>query len=87
MGIAEVTINQASNGYEVAGINGYDLYGALKAAIQEAMTDADVDAWHEGDITEHMRNILDDFNRLMPGAAVQVWGSRNGTEPLSITIA
>ena len=85
--IAEVAITEAFNGYEVAGVNGYDLEGAVKAAIEEAMTDDDVDAWHDGTITDHMRRILDDFNRLMPGAIVHVWGSRDGNEPLSITLA
>ncbi len=90
MNIGAVTITNDADEYTVSdgafSVNGYDKTGALALAVEKAMTNSDVDAWHEGDCTDHMRSILNDVERFAPGAVVQVWGSRDGVEPLSVTI-
>lgn len=64
-----------------------DEYGlpteAAKAKwIGSNLTDEDIEAWHEGNCTEHTRRLMDRMNV----DCIQVWGSNTGTEPLSVNL-
>ena len=56
-----------------------ELLGEYIASI---LTPQDVTAWHEGDLTEHMRQVVDS----LAGAEIQVWGSQDGPEPLRVVV-
>jgi hypothetical protein len=61
-----------------------DYENAMRVALECVITDEDVEAWHNGDgMTAHLYTAWQKF----PSPRVfQVWGSRDGSEPLSITI-
>ena len=52
---------------------------AREERIIEALTDEDVIAWHEGEATPNVETLLSIYGGF------QVWGSRDGAEPLHIT--
>ncbi|GAP11120.1 hypothetical protein BECAL_02305 [Bellilinea caldifistulae] len=58
----------------------------LKEYLDNEITDADIEAWHNGELTQHMSELLDYVYLHIPDAEVQIWGSRVGSEPLHIIV-
>lgn len=56
----------------------HDYMAVLRDRIADKLTDDDIAAWHDGEITEHAQEIIDQFGTF------QVWGSRTGSETLTI---
>lgn len=50
--------------------------------IQANLTDEGIDGWHEGEVTEHTRQLM----REAGVSCIEIWGSNTGSEPLSVNI-
>lgn len=50
--------------------------------IEENLTGEDIEAWHSGNCTDHVRQLIDE----MGVDCIQIWGSNTGTEPLSVVM-
>ena len=50
--------------------------------IEDQITDEDIEAWHECEMTEHLEQILNDAGV----SVIQIWGSRDGPEPLTVIV-
>ncbi len=48
--------------------------------IENHLTDEDIAAWHSGEMTTHVELLL----ATTETGEIQIWGSRVGTEPLSV---
>ena len=68
------------NGEETSGLEYTD---AMRLALEFVLTDEDVDAWHKGVMTEHLRKAWRSFPVQH---TFQVWGSHDGSEPLSVIV-
>jgi hypothetical protein len=65
-------------------IDGLDYKTAMSYAIEFALTDEDVEEWHNGTMTPHLKKVWESFPRKL---VFQVWGSRReGGEPLSVLV-
>lgn len=62
-----------------------DYETAMQYALEFVLTDEDIDAWHNGDgMTDHLKKI---WRRFPSRNIFQIWGSRNGREPLSVVVS
>jgi hypothetical protein len=54
----------------------------IEATIEAALTDEDIAAWHEGELTAHAEELVERFGTF------QVWGDRQGGmhEPLRVVL-
>lgn len=53
---------------------------AIATAIEESLDDEDIEAWHKGELTDHLQDLLDKTNKALGRVAeVQIWGVRNPT--------
>lgn len=51
--------------------------------IEENLTQADIDAWHSGECTEHVVELME----ACGVDQIQIWGGASeGTEPLSVIV-
>ena len=58
------------NGHEVA------------ERIENGLTQEDVEAWHNGELTAHVEQLMSEFDV----DELQIWGSHDGNEPLSVIV-
>lgn len=68
-----------------------DMKDAIKDYIEKEITREDCEAWHQSELTKHMKEI-DEIAHMMSNEdfIIEVWGIKNpqdGEEPLSITLA
>lgn len=49
--------------------------------IESQLTDQDVEAWHNGNMTSHVEQLMKEADL----DCIAIWGSRKGPEPLSVT--
>lgn len=75
------TWSVTDNGEETEGL---DYETAMQYALEFILTDEDIDAWHNGNgMTDHLLKAW----RQFPSCNVfQIWGSRDGSEPLSVVV-
>jgi hypothetical protein len=68
-----------------------DMKETLVAYLEHEITREDCIAWHSGEMTKHMEEIIEDARAMTTEDFVpSVWGIKNpenGEEPLSITLA
>jgi len=57
-----------------------DALVTAEEAIAASLSDEDIAAWHEGELTENTAVLVKHFGTF------QVWGSHDGPEPLSVTL-
>lgn len=50
--------------------------------IEANLSDEDIDAWHEGEVTDHLRQLMTEAGV----ECIEIWGSRTGSEPLSVNV-
>jgi hypothetical protein len=62
-----------------------DFVRTMEQFFEDNLTDEDIAAWHEGELSEHAEALLEQV-REMGVDAIQVWGSRTGMEPLSVNV-
>jgi hypothetical protein len=53
-----------------------------QAYIEENLTDEDIEAWHNGELTAHVEQLM----REAGVDELQIYGSHTGSEPLSIIV-
>jgi len=72
---AECGTKMISEGHEEA-------CGARAEWIEKHLTDEDVAAWHDGRMTDNVEMMM----RIVRANELQIWGSRNGSESLSVVV-
>jgi hypothetical protein len=55
---------------------------AIAEIIKNELEDSDIAAWHGGELTPHVANLIKWFGV----AELKIWGEREGHEPLSVSV-
>lgn len=73
------TFSVCDNGEEIADCS---LNTAARIIIENVLTDDDIEAWHGGELTGHVEYLMNQLGV----SELQIWGSREGREPLSVFV-
>jgi len=74
------TWSMTDNGEEQDGLS-YNQ--AMKYALEEVVTQEDVESWDSLGMSAHLQTV---WNRFPQALHFQIWGSRDGKEPLTISV-
>jgi hypothetical protein len=75
------TWSVVDNGDEIDGLS---YTSAMSLALEFTMSDEDIEAWHAGEgMTPHLEEVWGRFPKRL---VFQVWGSREGSEPLNVVV-
>lgn len=77
-----MTLQEIAEKYGDVDEAGQPLDSAKAKWIEENLTNDDINAWHNGDCTDHVRELMTEAGV----ECIQIWGSNTGPEPLSVNL-